>query len=646
MRKVCIVVCLLLLTVQLGAQGRRTGNIFGQIVDEEGILLPGITVTLTGSNTAPMATVTSEEGKFRFISLYPGKDYKIKSEIAGFKTRIDEGIIIAVGVNTELKLVMEIGGIEQAITVTAERPVIDKKSTLVSRTVDYNELQSIPLARDPFVILQTTASIVMDRENVGGNESGSQSKAASKGAQVYDSFLRLDGVIVGGAQGDSLVYWDFGIFEEMQVITGGGNVESQTGGITLNMVTRRGTNKLSVGGRYYLTDEKFQNKISEEELADFGVAGYNKIVQIKDFGFNLGGPIWKDKAWFWASYGTNEISLTNLFNVAETTYLPSYTFKLNVQPFANNRFEALLFANKKQKFGRESSAQYPPGFWQDAKYHFGTPILKLQDEHMFGDNLYVSAKFGHVFHGWFMISMEDTELKEMMWTDIENDLRERTTRFYFSDMPTTDYNLQVKYYLDSFLGVAHDFKIGVEYLDREAPGSRGPSPGNAYVDWNFHTRTVDYDGDGDRDIVKDEFGVDIKRFWVQRGDFSSHGINRWVGYLNDNMSFGRWNLSLGLRYDWQHTAYLGGTLRAVYTEDVDVSPQQNFFEVWEKYSTAEAREKIDALLPGITLEPVDPDYSWVTLTPRFGISWDVTGDGKTMAKISGVLYLDNNLPVS
>ena len=96
MKKFLILVLVLFVSLPVFAQ-QRTGNIYGKVVDSEGNPLPGATVTLTGSLTAPVAAVTSAEGVFRFLSLSPGKDYALKAELQGFKPKTEEGIIVAVG---------------------------------------------------------------------------------------------------------------------------------------------------------------------------------------------------------------------------------------------------------------------------------------------------------------------------------------------------------------------------------------------------------------------------------------------------------------------------------------------------------------------------------------------------------------------
>jgi hypothetical protein len=108
MKKWCIVLGFLLIAFSLEAQ-LRTGNIYGTIVDTEGNPLPGVSVTLTGPTIAPLTAVTTAEGRFRFLSLPPGKEYTLKAELQGFKTHVESGVIVSVGTNTEIRIVMEVG---------------------------------------------------------------------------------------------------------------------------------------------------------------------------------------------------------------------------------------------------------------------------------------------------------------------------------------------------------------------------------------------------------------------------------------------------------------------------------------------------------------------------------------------------------
>ncbi len=343
MRKALITICVLVFAISLSAQV-RTGSISGRVVDPQGNPLPGVSVTLIPSAGAPMVSITGAEGAFRFMSLPPAKDYKIKAELTGFKTRTEENIIVNLAFNTNLEIRMEIGVLEEQVTVTATSPIVDSKKTAVGKQVTQEILQSLPTARDPWVVMQMAPSIIMDRENVGGSESGQQASYVAKGdaSSGGNNVWALDGVVVTdpAAIGASPIYWDFDSFQEMNIVTGGADVTIQTGGVGLNMVTRRGGNKFSLGGRVYYTDNFFQLNNLTPALQAQGVVGINKINTIRDYGFNVGGPVVKDKFWLWFSYGTQMIDTVSIVGTPVKPTLTDYTGKLNLQLIPSNRFEA------------------------------------------------------------------------------------------------------------------------------------------------------------------------------------------------------------------------------------------------------------------------------------------------------------------
>ncbi|MFO7865278.1 MAG: carboxypeptidase regulatory-like domain-containing protein [Candidatus Aminicenantes bacterium] len=623
------------LSVSMFAQV-RTGNVYGTVVDEEDNPLPGVSVTLTGQYTAPQTAVTGAEGRFRFLSLPPAKDYVVRLELAGFKVQVEEGIIVTVGGNTELSVTMEMGAIEEEVTVTAVTPVVDTKKTSVGTNVTQEVLQSLPTARDPWVVLQMAPGVLADRENVGGTESGMQStmtgRGASSGAQ---NVWAMDGVVITdpAAIGASPSYYDFDAFEEMQITVGGADVTQQTGGIGMNLVTRRGGNRVSLGGRFYYTDgTKFQGENITEEFKQEGLIDTNKIRIITDYGFNLGVPLVRDKAWAWGSFGVQDIQTDTIYGTPSDVMLTNFAGKLNLQLHPNNRVEAFLHVGKKEMWGRGASATDPEGDYQGGAYHFGSPIVKFQVEQMFGDDLFISARGSWSDSGFSLTPMMDRDKENMMIFDYGDYRYYGSTSHYNVSRPHYQANISANYFNDNLFGLSHEMQFGVELSDRSA-WTESVYTANSYIYRNYTGRGVpvaDLTGDGYRDVPPENFYY----FHYRRGYWRDYGVNAYAGYFSDTVSIGNFNVLLGLRYDYQ----------APRVKPIDIQAVIPDAKPWQDYVKPNAINAFDSLLPGISIPEVKATtedgsrYAWTMLSPRIGLTWDVAGDGKTIAKLNLAQY--------
>src|SRR5580765_4591379 len=231
------------LSASLFAQA-TSGNIYGTVSDEQGGKLPGVAVTLSGCG-APRTTTTEAQGDFRFLNLAPCT-YSVRSELSGFATVERNNVIVSLGTNTELAVSMKIASVATTITVTSESPLLDTRKQSSGTTFNNEELKSIPTARDPWVMLQQTPGVLVDRQNVGGSESGQQDNYVGKGTDPTQNAWNVDGVSVTdmAATGSSSTYYDFDAFQEMQMTTGGTDPSVAAPGVTINMVTKRGTNEV------------------------------------------------------------------------------------------------------------------------------------------------------------------------------------------------------------------------------------------------------------------------------------------------------------------------------------------------------------------------------------------------------------------
>ncbi len=645
MRKALVILFALLLVAPLVAQ-ERTGRIIGTVVDSDGNPIPGVNVTLLATAGAPMQAISTAEGSFRFMALPPSTGYALKAELEGFKTRVETEIIVAIGQSTEIRLEMEMGALEEEVTVVAVSPVVETKKTSLSTTMNYETLQSLPSARDPWVILQMTPAVQVDRENVGGNESGQQASFVALGGDGDNDTWTMDGVNFTdpAAMGASSTYFDYDVFEEINVTIGGADVETQTGGVSLNMVSRRGENRVTFGGRFYYTESAFQSEPSGADFeaveAVFPGYGYNQIRDIKDYGFNVGGPLLKDKIWWWGSWGTQDIKTRVINGSKDDTLLVNYAAKINVQLIPENRLELFIHSGAKLKYGRGSSSTYPAGRNQRGKYHFGSPIAKIQDEHMFGDSLFVSAKYGFSDSGFGLWPADDEELTRVRTYDITNDLSSSYS-WFFSERPNKQASIIATYFNDDLLGASHEVKMGAEYIDRWDAWTSGYA-GNVRYNHTYNTKTVDWDGDGTQDNVLDQFGVDLRYIYVYRGTFlgGPEGSKQYSAFLADTATWGRLTVKLGLRYDYQQCYTEGGDYRSMFSEDIEHADLKNYYEIQQSFFPNGGAAKIGAMFPGTEIPGVDMSdtVAWKSLSPRLGLTYDITGDGKTILKLSAATY--------
>jgi len=590
-----ILIAALFICTALSYSQEQFGRIYGTITDEEGMLLPGITVTLEADVITTRTTTTGEKGFFRFINLSPG-EYKITFELPGFVTQIREKIPVTVGGTVDFRITMRATTLEEEITVTAESPIVDTKKTGIVSHMKDEILANIPSARDPWVVLSQVPGMMMDRANVGGSESGQQSIFIARGGPNYgsqgaDGQWNVDGVTMTdqSATGASATYYDFDAFEEIQITTGGADPRIQSGGVALNLVTKRGGNVFHGQAYFYRSGEKFgefemQATNIPSEMADRGYVG-NRINQIKDFGFEVGGPLLKDRLWFWAAYGVQDVKMWSITGASDDTLLENVTFKLDLQVLKNNRFTFFYMRGDKNKWGRNVSIYRPaPASWDQTG---PSPIYKFSDEHVFTENILATIQYAHV-DGGFQLAPQGGSAEPTY--DYLSRVWGRSYFRYKTIRPQDQFNLDFNVYLEELIGAGHELKFGVEY--RKTP---------TYSSWRADAMQVScyYDGEPYK-----------TRFY--RGGVDDFYSERYSAYIGDTITAGRLTLNLGLRYDW----------RKPYLNENKVP----------------ANPSIPGVMPAIEFGGVEAPFTWDNLSPRLGFTYDITGDGKTLLRGSFNLY--------
>ena len=507
----------------------QTGDLYGTVVGEDGTPLPGVTVTVEGIGS-PKVLVTDERGEFRTLALYPGT-YKVTAELQGYSTLEYPDIGIRVGGKATIEITLS-AAVQDVITVTGEAPLLDERKLNSGASLPAEELDKVPTARDPWSLLSQAPGVLVDRFNLGGNESGQQSTFLGLGASSTENVFAVDGVILTdmAAVGASATYFDFGAFEEVQFTLSSTDVTIATAGVTINQVTKRGTNEWRGQARYLRTDGDLQSEPTVLVQDPFTIG--NEIDAVEEYGADVGGPLWKDHLWIWASYGESDIgNLVGLIGGGQQldgTELEDFNTKLNLQ--AGQQVSGVLhyWTNDKLKFGRGAGATRAP----EATHDQTTPqdIYKVEATWLPSSSLFLTGLWGRD-DGIFTLTPQggfDADI----FTD-EAGTR-RGTNFDFDQAAVIDQGRLDGSYFFTAGATNNELKFGAGFREQET-----------------FSGTVWPRGKRTEAITDEDFPEDVELVIFPR--------NRSVGlvttydsaWLQDTITLGRWTINAGLRYDSQ-----------------------------------------------------------------------------------------------
>jgi hypothetical protein len=607
MKRVLVLMFALLLGAAAASAGQiASGNIYGTAVDEQGGVLPGVTVSLASTSIggAPRTTVTDSQGQFRFLNL-DSATYKVSLNLSGFATQERE-IIVNTGVNATVTFKMTVKTLEETVTVTAASPVVDIKKIGTSTTLTKDELESTPQSKDPWAMLKTVPGVIVDRVNVGGNESGQQSAFVGKGSLTGDSMWNLDGVNItdNTSGGASSMYFDFDAFDEVAVDTGGNDLKVQTGGIGINFVTRRGTNQMKGSARYSLDNHQMESaNLPAELVGDPRLLGSNKANhtnKITDWGFDIGGPVLKDKIWFWGSYGKNDIGIVRLAQTGDDTILKNTNLKINWEATRNDQFSFFFFNGAKEKLGRDpgQAANSADTFlWNQGNFyplsgplHKLHGLYKLEDNHVFGPNLFVNAKYAWFGWGYGFAPRGGTALDGGINSDTNSAYGSWNS--YTARKPWHIVDVSGSAFKSTTMG-NHELKFGFGYRR---------NPNSSTTRWSGSEVVAHVDPQGDGVNYALAYRARVVNFIGQNYD----------AYVGDTFSSGRLTLNGGVRWDRQTAA-----------NQASVAPANNTFP---------------DLLPTLSYDGTGQTITWNDFSPRVGMTVALNENKKTVARLSYARY--------
>jgi len=617
-----------------------TGEIVGKVtLAEDGSALPGVTVTLTGQTWGRSDYVTTQEGNYRFWKLPPG-NYDLRFELQGFKTVIRSAIRVNVLASVDISVAMETGALEEEITVVGQAPLIDTRKAKVGASYTSDEVLSLPIGRRTSEIINMAPGVM----------------TAHPGGGVFHGFgvrhqvgeFSLDGASFRSTYGASGMPTGVNTIrvEETQVTTSGQDITNVQGGATVNLVTKRGGNKLSGESYLALVDQALSSKKklpanmgpkpatgADPNVVYLGYTGRAGTYRTYDYGAALGGPILQDHLWFFGSWAVvDSQTQSNAGTIADRYYSPDMYGKISFQWNKTTAEFSYAHTDSVAKNVDFSSAIVTVNKLDRANPY---NTYTAQVTQTLWNKLLLSGKLTY-FSG-----KTATHQANFKWTGAGDVAYEKgrtynpKDRYYtYNYFKSPPYNtettghwqhygdaqkrpywvVEANYFAERFLGGDHEIKIGVDrnysrFIEEYM------APNQCFVHARPWSMTSSVINNAPSVSGAGNYWGRLQTYCDRYGEKRSErtGI-----YIQDVLNYGRLTANIGMRVDWHAVAWEPVTYHAFMPNDQDVAPG------WSQWTG-------ETTVIGGKLS-VDPTFS-----PRVSLTYDVTGKGKDIVKF---MYAD------
>lgn len=292
--------CVMGLPAGANAQSAFTGI----VKDTSGSVLPGAMVEAASPVLIEQikTATTDGQGQYRIVDLRPGT-YTLTFTLPGFRQVKLEGIELRADFTATVNADLQVGTVEESITVTGESPVVDVSSTAKTQVLTRELLDAVPTGRTIQGLAQLIVGVTLSNPDVGGSRAMQQTYMTTRGLTSANNIVQVDGLMVNGLDGDGAVqqYFNNSMVEEMTYQTSGAGADVSPGGVRLNLVPKDGGNRFS--GSFFAgwSDGKWQADNFTQELKNRGLRAVDRIDRIYDFNFAEGGPVLRNKLWFYGS---------------------------------------------------------------------------------------------------------------------------------------------------------------------------------------------------------------------------------------------------------------------------------------------------------------------------------------------------------
>ncbi len=602
------------------AQAIHEGKLTGTVTQEDGAVLPGATVDIAGPQLlgGKRSAVTSGDGTYLFLNVPKGV-YVITTGLAGFKTIVRDNVEVSADATSTVNVVLPVGAVTETVTVSAETPLIDEKTSTTDSRIDHAMLEKLPTSRDAFYDLSLTVP-------------GMFSSAASQnppsptayGSATNENVFLINGVNATNPEAGTfgtLVNVNYDAVDEVRIVGLGSKAEyGSFSGATIDVMTKSGSNAYHGSGAFYsLLGSPASNQPGANE--DLGaswlylgegeqLAGETK----KDWegSFTMGGPIRKDRVWFFAAYDyLRSASLPPRWSLESESWNRYSDAKVSATPFTNHLVWGSYHYESNDgngwSWGSEPAWDTTMSYGSTVKNH----TVAAQWQWSPKGNTAASAKFlGFKKDDQPYLPSDRPDhpgfINWWKWADYGIN-----GAFPYVDAQQASrqtIQADLSHYAEGFLG-QHDIKFGVQYT--RARGNRLEGYFQNYVNFLYPYRWTQNVSEmqewyGDNGLLFYNYKDTMNPFLTVR-TANSTGL-----FVDDRWSLNkRLTVNLGFRFDHMTTKYDEGEVYQLLT-----SPDQ----ITTGLDVLRSRQSTGNI------------FDFKTGSPRLGVTYALTEDGKTVIR--------------
>ena len=614
--------------LMLPATVRAQAAIAGVARDASGAVIPGVTVEAASPVLIEKVrtAVTDGNGRYQLIDLRPGA-YTVTFTLSGFNTVKREGVTLAGAGTVTIDADMRVGALEETITVTGETPLVDVQSTTRQAVLDRDVIEALPSSRNYVTLARMIPGTVGGGTDVGGSAIQDVGGSVTvHGSREQDQRVTLNGINTmtlqaGGNIGGQIP--DVGSAAEVTVDTSSLSADLPTGGVRINFIPRDGGNTFTNSTFFTFSNQDLQGDNFTDALKAAGLPAPNRIVKNYDINQSIGGPIKRDKVWFWASFRYNRADYEatvlvnkNAYKPTEWLYAPDagnpgvnegrvqqnsvrVTWQASPRHKIAGTYKVDRWCNCPMYVGVQGSSIWAPEAASDRRFP------RLRQEHLewtspFTSRLLFEVVGMHLFERWGNMDLRpeadggslDDPAQAAVIPQMIGVLEQSTGITYrmrntFNNTVVPNYSYRAA---ASYVAGSHNFKVGFNrthgYLNMTT--------------YNFQPYQYRFNNGVPNQVT----------LYATPYTARSHQNNDVGVFAQDRWTMDRLTVNLALRFDYFGTSF----------PEQQVGP--------------------GLLLPTRNLTfPAQDNLGWKDLTYRTGFSYDLRGNGKTAVKVALNKYL-------